>query len=238
MDAQLFLLKHLLILKQQIVAFDIEYITPEVNFDFSGMAFTFQELRDRGSLFDPRALWRLLSSNGGSLLPSIVENMLDAKAELDGKLRTVINDFCSSTANRITSSIAKSATEKKSFDPMAVVPGIREAAKVDLPRLRSKLDDYLEDGRTKETLVSAIQDQVVLNYEGWHEQWTIDQKGKGHNRVRGKGKGKESEVWDPSVFTEWALGVFGVGKVYGESKRLSGGSDSDNEDDSISVSST
>ena len=55
LDGQLFLLKYLLILKQQIVAFDIEYVTPDVTFDFSGVTSTFYELRERGGLFDPRS---------------------------------------------------------------------------------------------------------------------------------------------------------------------------------------
>ena len=43
-------MSHLLILKQQIVAFDIEYVAPEVSFDFSGVTSTFWELRERGGL--------------------------------------------------------------------------------------------------------------------------------------------------------------------------------------------
>nr|POE48796.1 conserved oligomeric golgi complex subunit 3 [Quercus suber] len=66
-DAQLFLLAHLLHLKQQIVAFDIEFVPPEVEFDFSAVTNTFHELRDRGSLWNPASWVRLLA--GGALLP-------------------------------------------------------------------------------------------------------------------------------------------------------------------------
>ena len=49
-DAALFLISHLLLLKQQIVAFDIEFVTPEtdVHYDFSSITNTFWELRARG----------------------------------------------------------------------------------------------------------------------------------------------------------------------------------------------
>lgn len=227
-------MKHLLLLKQQIVAFDIEYITPDVGFDFSGMASTFYELRDRGGLFDPRSLWRLVSGNGGTLLPRVVENMLDAKAELDGRLRTVINDFCSSAASRITAAIANPASEKKSFDPTAVVPAIQAAAKTEVPLLRRKLVEYVDDARTKETLVSAVQDQVVLNYEGWHERWSAEKRASGRGVVSSKGKGREGDVWDAGVFSEWALGVFAVGRVYGGERRLSGGSGGESRSRSLS----
>ena len=238
-DSQLFLLKHLLILKQQIVAFDIEYITPDVTFDFSGVASTFYELRERGGLFDPRALWHLISGSGTgpSLLPRVVENMLDAKAELDGRLRTVINDFCASCAGRIMGPISASAA-KKSITPSAVVPSIRAAAKTEIQLLRRKLDEYIEDSRTKETLVGAVQDQVVMDYEAWFERWSLETK-RATNGARGasrKGKGREDEVWDAGVFAEWAVGVFRVGRGFeardeedGDSRAASLGGSSSNE---------
>ena len=228
MDAQLFLLKHLLILKQQIVAFDIEYVTPDVTFDFSGMTSTFYELRDRGGLFDPRSLWRLLSG-GSNLLPRVVENMLDAKVELDGHLRTIINEFCASSAARVTAAISDSATQKKTFDPVAAISAMQAAAKNEVPLLRRKLDEYLDDRRTKETLVSAVQDQVVLNYEAWHDKLATDKRANGKG-VSKKGKGREDDVWDSGVFAEWVVGVFKVGRVHeakNDGRRESMGSEDD-----------
>jgi len=66
------------------------------------MTNTFWELRSRGGLFNPANLMRLV---GGGLVPTVVHNMLDAKSELDGRLRTVINEFVSAFAMRMTASI-------------------------------------------------------------------------------------------------------------------------------------
>ncbi|KAL8798663.1 MAG: hypothetical protein Q9200_007724, partial [Gallowayella weberi] len=148
-DAHLFLIKHLLILKQQIVAFDIEYVTPDINIDFSGVTNTFYELRDRGGLFDPRNLWKRM---GGNLLPKVVENMLDAKVELDGRLRAVITEFTSAFADRIMAPVDDSATAKKGFDPLKAVTQVKFIAEKEIPTLRMKLDEYIDDGRTRETL--------------------------------------------------------------------------------------
>jgi len=206
------LIKHLLILKQQIVAFDIEYVTPDVSFDFSGVTNTFWELRERGGLFDPRNLWRIV---GTALLPKVVENMLDAKVELDGSLRTVINDFTSAWSSAITAPVNPSATARPRFDGLVAVSKIQEIAEKEVPQLRRKLDEYLDDVRTKETLVSAVQDQVNQNYETFYDTHTA---GKKESKSK-KGKGRDDEVWDPDMFSEWAgsvFGVRGVGSMGGE----------------------
>ncbi|KAL8936925.1 MAG: hypothetical protein Q9216_004684, partial [Gyalolechia sp. 2 TL-2023] len=149
-DGHLFLIRHLLFLKQQIVAFDIEYVTPDVTFDFSGVTNTFYELRDRGGFFDPRNLWKHMS---GNLLPKVVANMLDAKVELDGRLRGVVTDFTAAFADRILAPVAASARGKRGFEPMKAVEQVKEAAAAkEVPLLRTKLGEYLDDGRTRETL--------------------------------------------------------------------------------------
>ncbi|KAL8831173.1 MAG: hypothetical protein Q9191_001015 [Dirinaria sp. TL-2023a] len=214
-DGQLFLIKHLLILKQQIVAFDIEYVTPDISFDFSGVTNTFWELRERGGLFDPRNLWKFMSSGGGAgaLLPKVVENMLDAKAELDGRLRTIINRFIDQCAARITDSVsAPAAAKKKGFDALQAVQQVQQSAEKEVPLLRRKLDEYLDDPRTKETLVASVQEQVVQNYESFYDVFTAEKRSSGKPPSK-KGKGREDEVWDPDMFAEWSAGVFNVGRL-------------------------
>ncbi|KAL8883437.1 MAG: hypothetical protein Q9215_008231 [Flavoplaca cf. flavocitrina] len=213
-DGHLFLIKHLLILKQQIVAFDIEYVvTPDINIDFSGVTNTFYELRERGGFFDPRNLWKRM---GGNLLPKVVENMLDAKVELDGRLRGVITDFTTASADRITNPINETMTAKKGFDPLKAVNHVKASAEKEVPLLRKKLDEYLDDRRTKETLVSAVQDLVMQRYEAFYEGQMREKSGEaGSRRASKKGKGREDEVWDVDMFEEWAGGVFLVGKVLG-----------------------
>ncbi|KAL9103323.1 MAG: hypothetical protein Q9163_001629 [Psora crenata] len=211
-DGRLFLIKHLLILKSQIVSFDIEYVTPDVTFDFSNLTNTFYELRERGGLFDPRNLWRLVSTGvGGGLLPKVVKNMFDAKVELDGRLRSVINEFTSSFANTITAPINASATASPRFEALAAVSKIKEIAGKEIPHLRHKLDEYLEDFRTKETLVAAVQELVVQHYETFYDQHMAGKKQAGQAVSKSKkGKGRDDEVWDVDMFSEWAAGAFGV----------------------------
>ena len=207
-DGHLFLIKHLLILKQQIVAFDIEYVTPDVSFDFSGVTNTFWELRERGGLFDPRNLWRFI---GGGLLPKVVENMLDAKVELDGRLRTVINDFIRSYASRMTNSVSQSASIARGFDAVQAVRKVQQTAEKEVPLLRRKLDEYLDDVRTKETLVAAVRDLVIQNYEDFYDVYSAEKRSNG-GAVSKKGKGRDDEAWDSDMFSEWITALFNVGK--------------------------
>ncbi len=223
-DGQLFLITHLLHLKQQIVAFDIEFIPPEVEFDFSSYTNTFYELRERGTLWNPASWVRLVSGAlGGGLLPKVVENMLDAKAELDGRLRTVINDFVNGYAEHITAPIEPSAISeaktKQAFDALKAVRTVRGLAEKDVPAIRAKLMEFVDDARTRETLVAAVRDQVVMSYEDFFDAQSEGQA----RRLSRKGKGREDEVWGPELFIEAMERVFQVGQMVGEDD--GGGSD-------------
>ena len=225
-DGQLFLITHLLHLKQQIVAFDIEFIPPEVEFDFSSYTNTFYELRERGRLWNPASWVRLVSGAwGGGLLPKVVENMLDAKAELDGRLRTVINDFVNGYANHITAPIEPStvseAKAKDTFDALKAVRTVRGLAEKDVPAIRAKLLEFVDDARTRETLVAAVKDQVAMSYEGF-----FDAQSEGQTRkLSRKGKGREDEVLGPELFGEAMDRVFQVGQMVGDDGQSGGSGD-------------
>lgn len=225
-DGQLFLLRHLLLLKSQIVAFDIEFVTPDVSFDFSGVASTFWELRERGGLFNPRSWMKLFSSGG--LLPRVVENMLDAKVELDGRLRTVINEFVAAFAAHMTKGLPRNV-DVAQLKPGAhgledTVSATRKQIEQETPILRAKLEQYLDDMRTRETLVAAVEDQVVQIYEAFFEAYVARTAagggGPGNNNnntvtsklngISRKGKSPENAVWDSDTFAEWAEALFNV----------------------------
>lgn len=218
-DGQLFLITHLLHLKQQIVAFDIEFIPPDVEFDFSSVTNTFHELRDRGSLWNPASWVRLVGGMaGGGLLPKVVENMLDAKAELDGRLRTVINDFVTAYAAHIlapieSATVARAKLAADGFDALKALRTVRGLSEKHVPLLRAKLDEFLDDARTKETLVAAVRDSTVVGYEEFFDLYCEDQGGRKLSR---KGKAREDQVWGPELFGEAMEKVFLVGRMVGD----------------------
>ncbi|KAI4927396.1 hypothetical protein J4E85_005907 [Alternaria conjuncta] len=209
-DAALFLVSHLLLLKQQIVAFDIEFVTPEteVQYNFASLTNTFWELRARGGLFNPRNLV-------GLLIPKVVENMLDAKAEVDARLRQAINDFTGQFVARMTAPIDMKGNKKV---PLSEAPArtskIRQNIEHETPFLRSKLEEYITDARTREMLVAAVMESVTQAYEDWYDSSYSPSltNQNGANRST-KGKGREDGVWDPDVFSEWCGNTFKVGTL-------------------------
>lgn len=219
-DGQLFLLRHLLLLKSQIVAFDIEFVTPDISFDFSNITSTFYELRSRGGLFNATNWLKLFTSGG--LLPRVVENMLDAKVELDGRLRNAINEFTAGFASDMTSHLPKDSLANHKGKLEDAVAATREKVEREIPILRAKLEQYLSDPRTRETLVAAVEDQVVQIYEIFFDKYTADRKGaagangqtaSGGTAAGGisrKGKSPEEMVWDSDTFAEWCEGIFDV----------------------------
>jgi len=212
--AHLFLLTHLLLLKSQIIAFDIEFSSqPEVSFDFSNLTNTFYELQaERGGLFNPINLVRLVG-RGRDLLPRVVENMLDAKVELDGRLRKVISDFTGWEAGKMTRLLMGNGVMGNEEKARKAVSEMREAVEREVVLLRRRLEEWIQDKRTRETLVVALREAVVQGYEdflggmgGGAEKGSL----KGKTKAKPKGKGREDDVWDVDTFVEWTKRVFGI----------------------------
>ena len=90
-------------------------------------------------------------------LPVVVENMLDAKEELDGKLRIAINGFTSATADRIVSVVTgKGGVDMKEEDIRLAAAKFRETAEMTLPSIQEKTEEYIGDARTTDILLNAI----------------------------------------------------------------------------------
>jgi hypothetical protein len=106
-DGRLFAVKNLLILKNLVVTYDISGSRRASTLDFTDIWHTFGELRARGGFFELGIYYRLLTS--GRLIPKVVENIQDARVELDGQLRENITRFREEAADLI----AKSASAGK-----------------------------------------------------------------------------------------------------------------------------
>jgi hypothetical protein len=81
--------------------------------------------------------------------------MLDAKEELDGKLRLAINAFTTTTSNDIAACISSAAAGKE-IDIRVAAGKFREEAEKVLPSVQEKTEEYIADARTTDILVNAV----------------------------------------------------------------------------------
>ena len=112
----------------------------------------------------------------------------------------------------LAASAGKSAKDADAAAKAAeAAEAVRANVERDVPFVRQKLEGYLDDARTRETLVAAVMEQVGAVYEEW---WEARGPGTGANGARsGKGKGREDAAWDPEAFAEWCTVVFKVGRM-------------------------
>jgi conserved oligomeric Golgi complex subunit 3 len=165
-------------------------------------------------------------------VPRVVTDMKDARIELDERLRGVIGDLVSSWSGRMTGAIAPGAagsraangddsptvrgrpqtvTRKSSAtggqagdDDAGTALRVRQAVEREVPLVRRKMDEYIHDRRTRDMLLRAVLEDVLVKYAAW-----LESRGLGGGRSR-KGKGREDTVWEEDAFREWALGAFGL----------------------------
>jgi hypothetical protein len=100
MDAQLFLIKNLMLIENLFMTHEIpDSVRQSAEFDFTPIWETIQELQDRKQLFNPLAYITPLVK--GNLLPAVVDRLLDARKELEKVLVQQITSFTKTWQGRL-----------------------------------------------------------------------------------------------------------------------------------------
>ncbi|KAL4572030.1 hypothetical protein LXL04_018798 [Taraxacum kok-saghyz] len=193
MDGQLFLIKHLLILREQIAPFDIEFSVTHKELDFSHLLEHLRRiLRGQTSLFD----WsRSTTSLARTLSPRVLESQIDAKKELEKSLKTTCEEFIMSvtklvvdpmlsfvtkvTAVRVAlssgaqnpkleSAMGKSLKEHAFATPdkvAEIVQKVNAGMQNELPRVMEKMKLYLQNPSTRTILFKPIKTNIIEAHE-------------------------------------------------------------------------
>ncbi|KAM3714496.1 hypothetical protein ACJW31_01G336900 [Castanea mollissima] len=108
MDGQLFLIEHLLILREQIAPFDIEFSVTHKELDLSHLLEHLRRiLTGQASLFD----WSRSTSLARTLSPRVLETQIDAKKELEKSLKGTCEEFIMSVTKLVVDSMLSFVTK-------------------------------------------------------------------------------------------------------------------------------
>ncbi|KAJ1268687.1 hypothetical protein BS78_07G153900 [Paspalum vaginatum] len=188
MDGQLFLIKHLLILREQIAPFDIEFSVTHKELDFSHLLDHLRRiLRGQVSLFD----WSRSTSLARTFSPCVLENQIDARKELEKSLKATCEEFIMSTTKlvvdpmlsfvtkvtavkvalssgsqgqKLDSVLAKPLKDQAFASPDKVaelVQKVSTAIQQDLPNVMAKMRLYLQNPSTRMILFKPIKTNIV-----------------------------------------------------------------------------
>ncbi|KAI3705956.1 hypothetical protein L1987_76206 [Smallanthus sonchifolius] len=192
MDGQLFLIKHLLILREQIAPFDIEFSVTHKELDFSHLLEHLRRiLRGQTSLFD----WSRSTSLARTFSPRVLESQIDAKKELEKNLKATCEEFIMSVTKsvvdpmlsfvtkvtavkvalssgaqnqKLESSMGKPLKDQAFATPdkvAEIVQKVNAAMQNELPRVMRKMKLYLQNPSTRTILFKPIKTNIIEAHE-------------------------------------------------------------------------
>ncbi|KAL8160894.1 hypothetical protein V2J09_012383 [Rumex salicifolius] len=188
LDAQLFLIKHLLILREQIAPFDIEFSVTHKELDFSHLLEHLRRiLRGQVSLFD----WSRSTSLARTLSPRVLESQIDAKKDLEKSLKSTCEEFIMAVTKHIVDPLlsfvakvtavkaaASPGIQSQNLDPLRTKPlkeqafatpekvaelfeKVRTAMQQELPKVIEKMNLYLQNPSTQSVLFKPIKTNII-----------------------------------------------------------------------------
>ncbi|XP_022159148.1 conserved oligomeric Golgi complex subunit 3 isoform X2 [Momordica charantia] len=184
MDGQLFLIKHFLILREQIASFDIEFSATHKELDFSHVLEHLRRiLRGQASLFD----WSKSTSLARTLSPRVLESQIDAKKDLEKNLKATCEEFImsvtklvvdpmlsfvtkvtavkvalsSSNQNRVLEKPLRNQAFATQDKVAELVQKVNTAIQQQLPMVMEKMKLYLQNPTTRMILFNPIKVNIV-----------------------------------------------------------------------------
>ncbi|XP_048488996.1 conserved oligomeric Golgi complex subunit 3 [Plutella xylostella] len=175
-DGQLFEIKHLLILREQIAPFQVDFIVKEMTLDFSNM-----KNAAYGLMQKPRQIFSLNSTN--ALLefllegtPMVREHLLDSRKEVDRQLKGSCERFIKDSTEILVGPMIAFMEKANSFQPLehlkhqpwaspeqiaAAVTEAQRRIRTHLAPLQRSMQLYLTNKETEFILFRPIRNNVV-----------------------------------------------------------------------------
>lgn len=163
-DAKLFLLKNLILLKNQLANFDIQHVRTDTTLDLTG------GIGEIISIFRSGELLVKFNERGGFLqlvkksVPRVVNNMIDANHEIDLELSNAVNDFVTECANVVCEPILANPKSIKE-----TVLALNDSVLVKLPHLIAQMKVFIDEPEIVQHLTNMMTDLVALTYTKFYD---------------------------------------------------------------------
>ncbi|CAI4431299.1 AEL_collapsed_G0023520.mRNA.1.CDS.1 [Saccharomyces cerevisiae] len=169
LDISLAYLKNLLMLRDSIQNFNIQYTVNETYLDFSGAEGFFKSLKENGRNVLKKTKSSSILTLARELVPKVVNNMVDARTELISELRNVIKDFTESTSLELIDDTLDINSDE---DLLSKNVKLRENIKARLPRIYEQILNYIDDQEIVTNLLDAVQELITQSYSKYYETIT------------------------------------------------------------------
>ncbi|KYN07123.1 Conserved oligomeric Golgi complex subunit 3 [Cyphomyrmex costatus] len=182
LDAELFQIKHLLILREQIAPFQVDFTIKEYSLDFSKVktaAFGLLEKSSRFFTLSNNALLQFLLEGA----PQMKEQLIDSRKHVDAKLRLTCQQLIQHATYLLIYPIIKLLEKEKLFDASmnqenalgsaqeiaAVVADVLRIIKFKCPEIQQSMQLYLANKETEFILFKPVKNNICAAFTQLHQ---------------------------------------------------------------------
>ncbi|KAM0786692.1 hypothetical protein ACM66B_002137 [Microbotryomycetes sp. NB124-2] len=176
-DGQLFLIRHLLLLKEMVRSVDLTHIERAADFSTVTEALV-NLLRNTSAIFKPSALFELAAKG----MPNFAETMTDAKLDLDGALKRSCEELIADTSSLVALDVKQFLDKCSTFlsspngqelsaqtwatpdQVLKLYEAFQGAFKLKVGDIVGKMWLYLNDEKTVGVLLPPLLDEIVETY--------------------------------------------------------------------------
>ncbi|EPB84249.1 hypothetical protein HMPREF1544_08969 [Mucor circinelloides 1006PhL] len=187
LDGELFLIKNLLVLKEQLAPFEANLVHAGKTLDFSHVSDSLSSLQQQKSLmFNPNALIGLAQKG----MPRVVEVSLDSRREIDFQIKKVCEEFINHCVDGAVEPLTAFLIKLSAILPSAVLPKspdgqdspvqkltqkdvqestdqFMEAVEERIRFVIKKLREYVNDQKMEQILLKPIETSIIEQYKSF-----------------------------------------------------------------------
>jgi hypothetical protein len=168
-DAKLHYLKNLIILRIQIANFDIKFVRNDYSIDFtSGLNDAWKTISSGELFLNKLGFVDMVKKS----VPKIVNNMVDANAEIELELNNAVNDFIKECTNMISEPIIIDSEVKRELilkNPNEVNSQFKHNLITRIPYVYKQISIFIDDTSITKYLMNNLTNLIVITYDNFYK---------------------------------------------------------------------